>query len=514
LGTAPVGYGREPGRDTSFPCGLLLVVVNVRRGVLALNHRVALAILVGVGLAAAAANAVVFLVPYSLLEYYEEPLLDIGKISGRTRVAGEAFFAGFVGLFLLYLMALWASARLGGTRPVAVALAGSLLQFIVLSFVYPIGAIDVFDYLLSPRVWILHDANPFVVAPAVFPDDPFIPYAAYAGLAFSYGPFWLFLSTPVTLLAGDELLLGLFGLKALMGLGLLASLVLVAAILPPERRALAVVLLGWNPLVLFEFSANAHNDAWVVAFLLLGVFFARRGGLVGSMLALAASGLVKFAAFPLMLVFLAAEAAHRRFRRVLIAGAAACVLVLASYAPFLGDGDVLTALKQRQELFTTSLPTLVFLWLEPGVADAPSLAARGALVLFALIVGTVALVVFVRKIDPVRGSFEVLFFYFVLAVVWFQPWYVTWLVALAAVLPSGAVAVRAILYSWTATFAYPLFYFIWTWTGASPEKINAWAVLSIHGPPAVLTLVLAGWWLVNRRRRAAREPGEPETAPA
>jgi hypothetical protein len=63
------------------------------------------------------------------------------------------------------------------------------------------------------------------------------------------------------------------------------NLGLIWAVLRRWRRgdvAAGLVVYGWNPLVIFEFGANGHNDGVMIAFLLLAMYFlARDAGVRG-----------------------------------------------------------------------------------------------------------------------------------------------------------------------------------------------------------------------------------------
>jgi hypothetical protein len=60
-------------------------------------------------------------------------------------------------------------------------------------------------------------------------------------------------------------------------------------------------------------------------------------------------------------------------------------------------------------------------------------------------------------------SYRVLWFFLLFACLWFQPWYVVWLVALAPLLGSGRQVAMVILFSAVVHVKYLVFEFAWYW---------------------------------------------------
>src|SRR5207248_579073 len=99
-----------------------------------------------------------------------------------------------------------------------------------------------------------------------------------------------------------------------------------------------VALFAWNPLLLFEFSGNGHNDALLLTFLLLAVYLAARGWLLPALVALSLSAMVKFVTvliLPLFVLYwVRRQATRRRQAGALLAGALVPLGVAAAlYAP-------------------------------------------------------------------------------------------------------------------------------------------------------------------------------------
>jgi hypothetical protein len=73
---------------------------------------------------------------------------------------------------------------------------------------------------------------------------------------------------------------------------------------------------------------------------------------------------------------------------------------------------------------------------------------------------------------PVRASAAILLFYLLIAGLWFQAWYAIWPLALAALLPEGALARLIVLLSYSAVWKTIVFDFLLYRGGPLPPK--AW----------------------------------------
>jgi alpha-1,6-mannosyltransferase len=120
----------------------------------------------------------------------------------------------------------------------------------------------------------------------------------------SYGPFWALLAGGIMKLSGGNLLVTALLFKSVLLGAWIATLYLVDRLISqvaPDRRALALVIIGWVPTGVVETVAEGHNDIWLVfpALMWLALLLTRHGG---APLALAASALCKYATAPLVLI--------------------------------------------------------------------------------------------------------------------------------------------------------------------------------------------------------------------
>ncbi len=157
-------------------------------------------------------------------------------------------------------------------------LLGAVGAGVLLLASFPVGSKDPIGYAFFGKVWGTYHANPYLVAPASFPDDPWQPYfqVVWAKSPPPYGPLFLWQALAVDWLARGSLLVAL-GLYKLIAAGMLAVTVLLTARLlnvsAPAERWRALALLAWNPLLLFESIGTPHNDAVVIMLIVLSAIW-------------------------------------------------------------------------------------------------------------------------------------------------------------------------------------------------------------------------------------------------
>ena len=148
--------------------------------------------------------------------------------------------------------------RLGALLPAAfvIQLAAALAL--------PMTSNDIFSNLANGRL-VLAGLNPYIDPPlALGSDHPTVSLVAddWSDVPTPYGPVITALATLAALAPTDWAALAAF--KLLM-LACVLGTVLVAyaccrTYLPPRQAAAALVLVGWNPLVAWKISGQAHND--------------------------------------------------------------------------------------------------------------------------------------------------------------------------------------------------------------------------------------------------------------
>ncbi len=472
------------------------------------------AALLVLGLLGAAVWWAGLVLPYNVWALDLRPLRDIAKLTRGEPAAQAAYVLTFAALSALYYAAWRVCRGRAGPAMWRALIAGLAAANFVLLWLYPIGAADVFDNILRGRITAVHGGNPFYEPPRAYRSDPFYRFSAWPDATSAYGPAWELLAAGVSRLAGDHGLANLLAHKLLGVLFYGGCAVLIARLLrrhAPERALQGVCLFAWNPLVLYETAGNGHNDIVMVFLVLFGLEALSQRRPTWAALAFMGGALVKF--IPALLVPIALAVglrAHSGWRRLVFlagTGLACAGLVLAAYAPFVHGGEWLRALAldRRATLFTTSLPAFVQAQLEPrvGLVESQrlvSIVAAGATGLVALLAaGWTWRRAPTDWLTPVRAVAGVLLFYLLVACLWFQAWYAIWPLALAALLPEGALARLIVLFSYSALWKTIIFNF-WLYPGGRlPPQV--WRETWLGPATLGLTWAYGAYALVRRLRR-------------
>jgi hypothetical protein len=235
---------------------------------------------------------------FSLLPNVETtPVLDIRAF---TPTLGQGLLYALLVLLLFVFYLLLYRQVYRGDRGLRLwqMTAVTVLLGLPLLVTYPINANDVFRYMVRGRISSVYGANPYAMAPDEFAADRYVDYAGEWRAATSpYGPLWEGTAALIARASGDNLLLALVLFKLLGLAAVLATTavlwLLLADVANPSRRAALALLWAWNPAILLTFVANAHNDALMMACLLLGWLILRRGYAGPGMLFVLAAALIK-----------------------------------------------------------------------------------------------------------------------------------------------------------------------------------------------------------------------------
>lgn len=505
-------------------------------------------LLFSLGAASLAAYGIHFALPFSLPGYYHLPGSSIGAIAGRDGATALATAAATVALFLLYTLAHRLCRGRGERRLWAIVLLGALLLALANFWVSCITTLDPYDYIARGRITGVHQGNPYVQAPADYPSDPFMGYVSWSTKTSAYGPLWETASGLIALLGSDSLYASMLAHKALALACYLLSVLLIAAILrrvAPQRALAGTLLFAWNPLILMEGIANAHNDMGMVVLLLAAFWFlsqVRPGvgepGLEGrpdaslfasavALLLLAGSILVKFVPalfLPFFLLYLVwGQQDWRRWLRGGLLLIPPVLLVVWHYLPF-WTPTVLDTITRRTEMFRMTVGSVAKEALQTRIPDSqaqaaitqPFLVAFGLayLVLLGLAVrsalekpgspaaarGTVSRLLLGDWDDRspwgvlVQACLGAFLLYLLLGNFWYWPWYLLLPLALLALGAPERLYPPLILAACAGELAHLGWNFLWYWWGISWEtsyEMDALVVFGMAVPALVLYVILS-----------------------
>ena len=380
----------------------------------------------------------------------------------------------------------------------------SVAAALLLSFVYPYGAADIFLYVVRGRVLGIYGLNSSVVPPEYTPVAGYLPFLSeWTAVPSPYGPLWEWVAAGLARLGDGSLAASLLAFKGWGALCYLGSGLLLTDILRRGRPALwlpGLVALMWNPLVLLETMAMGHNDIFMMFFVLLALWFAVRSCYGGIYVALALGALVKYV--PLLLVpptvlWMARRLPPRMFWKHLLGGLlVALVLTGLIWWPLWPGWDSLPFLKQLgRGHFSLGIWIILLLRrLWPG-GDFYSLGLWITRAAFAVAYASVVARAFRGRGQLAEHYRNALYAWLVFGAFAFGYWYIAWLIALMPLSRVRRTWLRIVIFSFVGLFSVALYTYGDAWfkatkwtcapSGASSCLLcpGCWRIFWIDGYP-------------------------------
>jgi hypothetical protein len=398
---------------------------------------------------------------------------------------------------------------------------------------YPVGALDVFNYMIEIKLTFHYDENPYISTFANYRPDSYAGPAFLTDVTLFYGPAWLIFTAIPALIAGfDDFIHTLIALKIFNALLIAATALAIGWHHRHSRLMwLAIAMFAANPLVLFEGIANGHNDVLITAFL-VGAMVAlqHRSPLAGPLLALAT--LVKLYSGALLPIFIVvALREHWGWKRIATTITLTAVTVAAVCAPYWGDGELvdglISGLEESQEMDHVSPLSLARQYAQNEEAHAradtafalsrPSFEivpqsvqdniSQGFTIAF--VVGMLALAAAVWKGRPAPlAAAETLLLLF-LCLTNLYGWYLIPVIALLALHPDRLSRIYVVIASTLGLVYYPMFIYGHYNSGWTRFRIHQFLALFLTAP---IVLYLATR-LVTWRLPLATGSTSPTNAP-
>jgi hypothetical protein len=405
--------------------------------------------LVGLGVAVTLSLLIywfVFIRMADLLDLYQQPLISLVTISKTLPYARWVLVAGFLALGGLNWLGWHSAMKAQGKAAWSIVLGGFVLFVIILLFLYPFDAADIFDNIVHGRIISIYNANPFIKVGSDFKTDLFFPYMGWKFTPSEYGPVWELMAAVTTYVAGNGIIANVIVFKLLNGLFMAGSAVCLFFILRqylPDRTLANVLLFVWNPIILYETIGNGHNDIVIVFFILAAAWAMVCRQYVLAILALVIGTLVKFV--PALLLPLVVVIAWRelqgirsRLRFLFTGGLISILLILLAYGPF-WQGIQVLGIARRQTLFTTSIASMAYYLLRTPLGAVPA----GTLLTKITSGVTIFFVLWqcykawhdLSWMAFQKAAFNILLFYMLVTIMWFHNWYTIWPLGLALILP-------------------------------------------------------------------------------
>jgi hypothetical protein len=373
-----------------------------------------------------------------------------GWLAGPFEDLGlELGLAALILTFLVMFASYAVVARAAHKLPPRVVVGCIVALHAIVIFGPPLFSSDVFSYTAYAKIGSLYGANPYLQGPAVFPMEALHPLIGtqWIGTPTVYGPVFTVLSY---LLAPLDIAANVLAYKAVAAISSLILITLTwrAARLRGLDSVRAGALVGLNPVIVIFGVGGGHNDLLMLAILVAAVYVLLQERERSSGVLLVVAAAVKLTAG---LVFPFAFAARRgprggATRRGLLVGVAlGAVAVAALGYAFFGTGPLRMPATLRA-IQAEGGPHSMAGFLV-SIVGMPGLAGPAGLVLAALFTAIVAWLlrrVWVGELDWIAGAG-----WATVALLcttgFLVPWYVAWLIPLAALSSDRRLLAAAVL---------------------------------------------------------------------
>lgn len=366
-----------------------------------------------------------------------------GPLDGAGLKLGiVALIAAFVTMFISYAV----TARVAETLRARTVLIAILALHAIVLLAPPLFSSDVFSYDAYSRMGVLYGANPYLHGPSAIP---------LAGLHSLIGPQWL--ATPSAygplftalsyLLVPFDIATNVTVYKLVAAASSLVLILLVwrAASLRGLSPVRAAALVGLNPVIVLYGVGGGHNDLMMLAILAAGLYVLlqqreRRGGAL-----IVAATAVKLTAGLLLPFALAGRRREARARTRLAVGAAfgAVAVAVLAFAMFGTAPLHLPAILMGIQSQGGPQSIVGFLAAAVGVEPVPRALSIALTLTFLVAVAWLLRRVWRGEMDWIAGAGWATVA-LLLTTSFLVPWYVAWLLPLAALSSDRRLRVAAI----------------------------------------------------------------------
>lgn len=380
---------------------------------------------------------------FPFLEQTRNILLHWGLNSVATIAFGLLLFLAFY----LYFRLLKEKLSTG-----KVIFFGLLFQAIVL-FSYPVLSTDIFDYILTNRLAIVHRQNVWQTTPAAFPNDPFYGLASWQNQISPYGVVNQAVYLPAGLLSGNNLVQSVAAHKLLVLLFAVLTLVLLQKILSSNfnnRTGWGILLVFANPLFVIETAGSAHNIIITIFFMLFSYHLFRQNRLFSSGAISALAVHTKFAPIFLVAYILISLFSRRKFRSAALF-LLPFVILNGLFFSVIGTAAIsyLINILFSRPIYWQSLPQLIHrFYPQENIL---------VLSIFVLLLTIQAIRVFWQRLDFTVAYVQTIVVYLLFFTNFYLNWYVLWVLAFAPLVPWGRLTRVIVLFCATSALGYPLY---------------------------------------------------------
>ncbi|MDD5039543.1 MAG: hypothetical protein PHY34_00145 [Patescibacteria group bacterium] len=210
--------------------------------------------------------------------------------------------------------------------------------FVVILFLSPpFFSSDLFGYITRSAIANIHHANPYTITPASLGYSDFV---AWPDKESVYGPLFISIGLLFNKIAGSDIVANLVVFRLAAAAVFAACGYLMYKILQqsaPKFRFIGTALFLWNPYILIEAVHSAHNDMYMVLFILASVYFIVTKKYRWSIVALTCAFLIKYSAIvllPVVVLLIFTQDRKKAWRDCAIGALVGAALIAIAYLPY------------------------------------------------------------------------------------------------------------------------------------------------------------------------------------
>jgi Glycosyltransferase family 87 len=382
------------------------------------------------------------------------------------RLLADQYGKLMVAMFAAYVLVVILARRV----PLPLIVAGIVILHVLFVLTPPVGSTDVTNYVSYARLGAVHHLSPYHYVPAAVTSDPSYHWVTWPDYRSPYGPLFTVLSYAVAPLGIPA---AVWTLKAAMGLVALACLGLVWRLAVALGRAPgpALAFVGLSPLWFFWCVGGAHNDVLMTLLVLLAIALVVFGRELGAGVTAVAAVAIKTPAV-LLLPFVLIGSRDRQ--RALVGMAAAGVALVAGTLIAFGDLAALTSFRSQTGFQTrrSFIGQFTLLQHDPLLTQRLQTPATIAFVVLAA-----AAVLWAWRTRRWLEGFGWATVALLATLVWEFPWYLVWLLPIAALVRGWALKVAALFISLVLLWGYtPHMFLPW------PDRASSGVVIQKPKP--------------------------------
>jgi len=327
----------------------------------------------------------------------------------------------------------------------------SIIVNLFLLFVWPIASCDLFHYIQHGRVLGVFRENPYTNSYSNFNHDPFFNKLEnkLMTLKSPYGPLFIIINGAISLISKNNITLNLFLLKFFF---VVLNIFTGYFIYKISKNIVSFYLYAFNPLILFEFSINGHNDILLIFFIIAFFLFYKKSGIKNNLISftfLVLSFLTKFIPIIFLPIFILTVLSKLKTNKERIYFSLASLLIfslltIALYGPFIkSPEDIIRPMILQSKTIGIFMSPLIILLI--GILRKITTNPIPA----SIIIGKIAFVIFYffviikiiknkfkQKNEKEENIYELfgitILFFYLSFFSWLMPWYFTSIILIFA----------------------------------------------------------------------------------